>query len=152
MRWKTLAGVLVALAFLVPATPAAAQVESAGLDTSCQTVERKVYTDIRELVTIDLDTATDQQVRVLTSKILSKVRTDSLTTLDDQIVERLKGPAEELRSFLKTDMYQTWSSDLAIKIGQTLTDDAGPKVNEAAQEALDYGDVDAYLTYLNDGL
>ncbi|GAA3278097.1 hypothetical protein GCM10020218_027760 [Dactylosporangium vinaceum] len=36
--------------------------------TTCETV---VYTDIRTLVTIDLDTATDTQVRILANQILS---------------------------------------------------------------------------------
>lgn len=65
MRWKVPAGVLMALALLIPAAPAVAQTDLPGLNEACQTVERKVYKDIRELVTIDLDTATNVEVRVL---------------------------------------------------------------------------------------
>jgi hypothetical protein len=62
MRWKVPVGVLATLAVLIPAVliPAAeAQAAPPGLDAACQTVERKVYKDIRELITIDLDTAAD---------------------------------------------------------------------------------------------
>lgn len=41
MRGKILAGALMALAFLIPATPAAAETPPLGLDESCQMVERK---------------------------------------------------------------------------------------------------------------
>ena len=55
MRWKTSAGVLVALAFLIPAAPAVAGTEPPVLDNACHTIERNDFKDIRELLTIDLD-------------------------------------------------------------------------------------------------
>ncbi|MBE1491023.1 LPXTG cell wall anchor domain-containing protein [Plantactinospora soyae] len=151
MRWKVPAGVLMALAFLIPATPAAAQTESPGLNEACQTVERKVYKDIRELVTIDLDTATDVQVRVLAAQILAAANADSFSVLPRAIQERLKGTADDLRAFLKADVQKAWSTDLRITVVRTLTG-AGPNVKAATQKVLDEGTIDAYLAYLNDGL
>lgn len=151
MRWKIPAGVLMALAFLIPAAPAVAQTEPSGLNEACQTVERKVYKDIRELVTIDLDTATDVEVRVLANQILAAANADSLPGLPDVIQERLDGTADDLRAFLKTDVQNDWSTALRITVDRTLTD-AGPNVKAAAQKALDDEAIDAYLAYLNDGL
>ncbi|MCG5464430.1 ALF repeat-containing protein [Micromonospora sp. NPDC053740] len=151
MRWKFPAGALLALAFLIPATPAVAQIESPGLNEACQTVERKVYKDIRELVTIDLDTATDQEIRVLTAQILAAANADSLPVLPDAIQEALKGTPDELRAFLKTGVQKAWSTALRITVVRTLTD-AGTNVEAAAQKVLGEATVDAYLAYLNDGL
>ncbi|MGC9669806.1 ALF repeat-containing protein [Planosporangium sp. 12N6] len=151
MRWEIPAGVLMALAFLIPAAPAVAQTESPGLNESCQTVERKAYKDIRELVTIDLDTATDVEVRVLASQILAAANADSLPVLPGAIQERLNGTADDLRAFLKTSVQNAWSVALRITVVRTLTS-AGANVKAAAQQALDDGAIDAYLAYLNNGL
>ncbi|MFG2169232.1 ALF repeat-containing protein [Micromonospora chersina] len=151
MRWKLPAGVLMALAFLVPAAPAAAQTEPPVLNEACQTVERKVYTDIRELVTIDLDTATNVEVRVLANQILAAANADSLPVLPDAIQERLDGTADDLRAFLKADVQNAWSTALRVTVVRTLTG-AGANVKAAAQKALDEGTVDAFLAYLNNGL
>ncbi|TYB37686.1 LPXTG cell wall anchor domain-containing protein [Micromonospora sp. AP08] len=151
MRWKLPAGVLMALAFLVPAGPAMAQTEPPVLNEACQTVERKVYKDIRELVTIDLDTATNVEVRVLANQILAAANTDSLPVLPDAIQERLDGTADDLRAFLKADLQTAWSTALRVTVVRTLTG-AGTNVKAAAQKALDDGTVDAYLAYLNNGL
>ncbi len=78
MRWKISAGLLLALAILVPAASAAAQTGSPRvIKASCQTI---VYADIREMVTIDLDTASDIDVRVLANQILTVARAESLTS------------------------------------------------------------------------
>ncbi|MGW3807911.1 LPXTG cell wall anchor domain-containing protein [Micromonospora sp. NPDC005113] len=151
MRWKLPAGVLMALAFLVPAAPAMAQTEPPVLNEACQTVERKVYKDIRELVTIDLDTATNVEVRVLANQILAAANADSLPVLPDAIQERLDGTADDLRAFLKADVQNAWSTALRVTVVRTLTG-AGTNVKAAAQKALDDGTIDAYLAYLNDGL
>lgn len=151
MRWKIPAGVLVALALLIPAAPAVAQTGSPGLNEACQTVERKVYTDIRELVTIDLDTASDTDVRVLANQVLAAARANSLTTLPGKLQERLDGTANDLRAFLKTEMQTVWAIDLRIAVNQTMAG-AGTNVTAAAQKALDDGTVDAFLDYLNNGL
>ncbi|MEW2432044.1 LPXTG cell wall anchor domain-containing protein [Micromonospora sp. NPDC047644] len=151
MRWKFPAGALLALALLIPAAPATAHIESPGLNESCQTVERKAYKDIRELFTIDLDTAPEQEVRVLAAQILSAANADSLPVLPGAIQEALKGTEEELRAFLKTDAQKAWSVALRIVVVRTLTD-AGPNVEAAAQKVLGETAVDAYLAYLNDGL
>ncbi|MCW3818518.1 LPXTG cell wall anchor domain-containing protein [Micromonospora sp. DR5-3] len=151
MRWKLPAGVLMALAFLVPAAPAMAQTEPPVLNEACQTVERKVYKDIRELVTIDLDTATNVEVRVLANQILAAAKADSLPVLPDAIQERLDGTADDLRAFLKADVQNAWSTALRVTVVRTLTG-AGANVKAAAQKALDEGTVDAYLAYLNNGL
>lgn len=151
MRWKLPAGVLMALAFLVPAAPATAQTEPPVLNEACQTVERKVYKDIRELVTIDLDSATDVEVRVLANQILAAAKADSLPVLPDAIQERLDGTADDLRAFLKADVRKAWSTALRVTVVRTLTG-AGVNVKAAAQKALDEGTVDVYLAYLNNGL
>ncbi|SIR95848.1 LPXTG cell wall anchor domain-containing protein [Micromonospora avicenniae] len=151
MRWKIRVGVLMALAFLIPAAPAMAQTEPSGLNEACQTVERKVYTDIRELVTIDLDTATNAEIRVLANQILAAANADSLPVLPDAVQERLDGTADDLRAFLKADVQNAWSTALRITVDRTLTG-AGPNVKAAAQKALDDGSIDAFMAYLNDGL
>ncbi|WP_435206162.1 LPXTG cell wall anchor domain-containing protein [Micromonospora sp. bgisy143] len=151
MRWKIPAGVAIALAFMVPAAPAMAQSASPGLDQNCQTVERKSFKDIRELFTIDLDTATTTQLRVLTAQILHYANTEGLPTLPDVIQERLNGTSDDLRAWLKTDAQKVWAVDLRISVVRTLTA-AGPKVKEATQKTLDEASVDGYLAYLNEGL
>ncbi|MCX5068391.1 LPXTG cell wall anchor domain-containing protein [Micromonospora lupini] len=151
MRRRIPAGVLIALALLVPAAPAAAQAESTGLDAACQTVERKVYKDIRELYTINVDTATDQEVRVLTAQLLHFAKTDALPDLPDAITTQLNDPSADLRAFVKTDVQRIWSTDLRVTVNQTFTD-AGPNVEEAAQKVLGQSSVDVYLAYLNNGL
>ncbi|MFG3600232.1 LPXTG cell wall anchor domain-containing protein [Micromonospora chersina] len=151
MRWKLPAGVLMALAFLVPAAPAVAQTEPPVLNEACQTVERKVYKDIRELVTIDLDTATNVELRVLANQILAAAKADSLPVLPDAIQERLDGTADDLRAFLKADVQTAWLTALRVTVVRTLTG-AGTNVKAAAQKALDDGSVDASLAYLNNGL
>lgn len=151
MRWKFPASALLALAFFIPAAPAVAHIESPGLNEACQTVERKVYKDIRELVTIDLDTATDQEVRVLAAQILSAANADELPVLPGAIQDALKGTEDELRAFLKTGVQNAWSVALRITVVRTLTD-AGTNVEAAAQKVLGEATVDAYLAYLNDGL
>ncbi len=128
-----------------------AHTERPGLNESCQTVERKVYKDIRKLVTIDLDTATNVEIRVLAAQILAAANADSLPVLPRAMQERLDGTAEDLRAFLKSDVRNAWSADLRLQVVRTLTD-AGANVKAAAQKVLDEGSIDAYLAYLNNGL
>ncbi|WP_033338690.1 ALF repeat-containing protein [Catenuloplanes japonicus] len=151
MRWKMSASVLVALAFLIPAAPAMAQAAQPGLDAGCQTVERKVYSDVRKLITIDLDTATDSEVRVLANQILAVANAESLPVLPDAIQNRLGGTEEDLREFVKNDVVNAWSLALRVTVTRTLTD-AGPNVEAAAQKVLAGGSSDVYLAYLNEGL
>ncbi|WP_341718620.1 LPXTG cell wall anchor domain-containing protein [Micromonospora sp. FIMYZ51] len=151
MRWKLPAGVLMALAFLLPAVPAMAQTEPPVLNDACQTVERKVYKDIRQLVTIDLDTATNVELRVLANQILAAAKADALTVLPGALQKRLDGTPDDLRAFLKTDVQKAWTTDLRIAVARTLVS-AGANVQAAAQKALDEGTVDASLAYLNNDL
>ncbi|WP_433827859.1 LPXTG cell wall anchor domain-containing protein [Actinoplanes sp. CA-015351] len=151
MRSTMVAGGMMALALLIPAAPAAAQAATPGLDAACQTVERKLYRDIRELITIDLDTATDVEIRVLANQILSAAKTDSLPVLPDAIQERLDGTPDDLRAFLKKDVQTAWTVGLRVSVNRTLTG-AGTNVQAAAQKVLDNGSVDVFLVYLNDGL
>lgn len=151
MRGTIPAAVAIALAFMVPAAPALAQSGSSpGLNESCQTVERKTFKDIRELFTIDLDTATTQQLRLLAYQILAATETEALPTLPGVIEKRLSGTSDDLRAWLKEDAQRVWAIDLRIKVGQTMKG-AGPNVHEAAQKTLDSEGVDVYLTYLNEG-
>ena len=151
MRGKISAGVLLALAFLIPAAPAVAQAESPGLNEACQTAERKVYTDIRTLFTIDLDTATDVEVRVLANQIMAAVKADSVPVLPRALQKAMDGTEDDLRTFLKTNAVKAWNVDLRISVGRTLTG-AGTNVKAAAQKVLRAGTIDGYLAYLNDGL
>jgi hypothetical protein len=150
MGWKIPAGILLALALLIPASSAVAQTGSPGLNaTTCQTV--KLYTDIRELVTIDLDTASNIDIRVLANQILAAAKADSLATLPGRLQTQLDGTADDLRAFLKTNLQTVWTIDLRIAVNRTISG-AGPNVQAAAQEVLDNGSVDAFLDYLNGGL
>jgi LPXTG-motif cell wall-anchored protein len=150
MRWKISAGILMALAFLVPAAPAAAQPESPGYDESCQIVERKVYQDIRELLTLDLDTASDAEVEALAEQLLATAEAEGLPTLSGALQER-SGTIADLREFLRSDVWDAWTVDLRISVVRTLVD-AGDNVQAAAEEVLKAGTIDTYLAYLNDGL
>ncbi|PTA47120.1 LPXTG cell wall anchor domain-containing protein [Micromonospora sp. RP3T] len=151
MRWKLSAGVLVALAFLIPAAPAAAQAQVPGLDPACQTVERKVYKDFRELITIDVDTATNAELRLLGYRLLAEAQAESLLVLPKAIEDRLNGTADDLRAFLKSDVQDRWQTDLRVKTNQAMTG-AGPNVRAATQKALDDGSIDVLLAFLNTGL
>jgi LPXTG-motif cell wall-anchored protein len=155
MRRNIAAGALVALALLISAAPAAAhaqaQAQAPGFDAACQTAERKLYKDIRELVTIDLDTATDVQIRVVANQILTVAEANSLPVLPRAMQERLDGTADDLRAFLKDGMQDAWTTDLRISAVRTITG-AGTNVQKAAQKALDNGTIDALLNYLNEGL
>ncbi|MEU7750300.1 ALF repeat-containing protein [Micromonospora sp. NPDC049101] len=149
MRLKIAAGILLALALLAPATSAVAQTRSLGAaEASCQAI---VYTDIRELVTIDLDTASDTEVRVLANQIMAAAVRDSLTTLPGRIQAGLDGTAGDLRAFLKAGLWVSWTTDLRIAANRTMPK-GGENVRAAAQVALDNGTIDALLTYLNHGL
>ena len=151
MRSRIPAGVLLSLALLIPAAPAAAHAASPRPNGACQTAERKVYKDIRELVTIDLDTAPATDVRLLANQILAAANADSLLTLAGRMQERLDGTADDLRAFLKTNMRATWSTDLRVAVNQVVTG-AGAHVKAAGQKVLDDGTIDALLAFLNDGL
>ncbi len=94
---------------------------------------------------------TTVEVRVLAAQILAAANADSLPVLPDVIQDRLKGTADDLRAFLKTDVQKAWSTALRITVVRTLTD-AGPNVRAATQKTLDTATIDAYLAYLNDGL
>jgi hypothetical protein len=150
MRWKIAAGVLVVLALLVPTSSAMAQTSSPSLNQeTCHVI---LYTDIRELVTIDVDTASDLEIRMLANRILAQARADALTELPGRLDELLRnGTPGDIRAFLKTGMWTVWTIDLRIAVNQTMSD-AGDTVRAAAQEALDNGTVDAFLGYLNRGL
>ncbi len=127
MRWKMSAGVLAVLAFLIPSAPAVAQVAQPGLSAGCQTVEREVYKDIRKLITIDLDTASDVEVRVLANQIMSAANADSLPVLTDAIQEQMDSTPEDLRAFLKDGVQDAWSVALRVTVTRTL-EDAGAAV------------------------
>jgi hypothetical protein len=150
MRWKIPVGVLLALALFIPMSSATAQPSSSGLssETSCQV---KSYKDLRQLITIDLDAASDVAVRVLASQILAAAVADSLVVLPPALQVRLDGTAEDLRAFLKADMLNAWATDLRLAVVRTLPG-AGANVQAAADEALGNGTIDAYLSYLNNGL
>ncbi|MEV0003094.1 ALF repeat-containing protein [Micromonospora sp. NPDC050980] len=151
MRLKLAAGVLMALAFLIPGAPAVAQAQAPGLDPACQTIERRVYQDFRQLITIDLDTASTADLRLLAYRLLDEAKAESLAALPEAIEERLNGTSDDLRAFLKSGVQGRWQVALRVATGQTMTN-AGPAVRKAAQTALDDGSVDVFLAYLNTGL
>ncbi|MCO8276795.1 LPXTG cell wall anchor domain-containing protein [Actinoplanes sp. TRM 88003] len=154
MRGKMVAGVVMALAFVIPAAPAVAQAAAPGLDQACQTVERKTYRDIRDLIKIDLDTASEQDLEVLAGQVLTVARNESLPVLPDAIEDKLDGGDEaDLRAFLKVGVLQAWEVALRVSVVRTLTG-AGPNVQAATQKVLDTPDagVDVYRAYLNEGV
>ncbi len=151
MRWKISTGVLLVLALLIPMS-SAAQAESSVLDeTTCQEV---VYTDIRELFVIDVGAASDLEVRVLAGRISSVARDESLTVLFGAVQDVLRfGTPGEIRAFLQGPWLTAWTMDLRGEVLRTKGDpNAGAHVQAAAQEALDDGSVDTFLTFLNHGL
>lgn len=150
MRWNISAGVLLVLALLVPTSSAMAQTGSPSVNqATCQVI---LYTDIRELVTIDVDTASDLDIRILANQILARARADALTSLPGRLDGLLRnGNPDDIRAFLKTGMWMVWTIDLRIAVNQTMSG-AGTNVRTAAQEALDNGTIDAFLDYLNGGL
>lgn len=151
MRWKALACVVTALAFLIPAAPAAAQLTTPGLDEACQPIERLQYKDLRKLIDIDLDTATDIEVRVRADQVLFEARAESLPRLPDATQAALDGSEDDLRVFLKTGMEKVWFDDLLVLVTQTMTG-GGANVKAAASKTLDEGTIEASLAYLNNGL
>lgn len=111
----------------------------------------KAFTDIRQRVTIDLGTASDAELRVLAGQLLAVATADALVVLPGALRTRLDGTADDLRTFLQTQLQSAWTTDLRIATSQTLPN-AGSNVRAAAQQALEDGSIDAYLTYLNGGL
>ncbi|MGK5441652.1 hypothetical protein ACSNN7_07480 [Micromonospora sp. URMC 105] len=87
----------------------------------------------------------------MANQILAAANADSLPVVPDAIQERLDGPADDLRAFLKADVQKAWSTALRVTVVRTLTG-AGTNVKAAAQKTLDDGTIDAYPAYLNDGL
>ncbi|MEV4277184.1 LPXTG cell wall anchor domain-containing protein [Actinoplanes xinjiangensis] len=151
MLKKISAGALLALVLLIPAAPASAETETPVLNEACETVEPKIFTDIRELITIDLDTANVAQLRIVAYRILDAAKADSLPVLPGEIEKILRGTEEDLRAFLKKGVLSTWTHDLRISVGWTMTN-AGTNVKAAANKALDGDSFEATLAYLNKGL
>ncbi len=151
MRVKALFGVAIALAFLIPAAPAAAQAAAPGLSETCQTIERRVYKDLRTLIDIDPDTAGYAEVRLRVARILSEATAESLPVLPDAAQDALAGSADDLRAFLKTGMQIVWSDDLRVLVTQSLST-GGTNVKAAAGKVLDKHTIETLLAYLNDGL
>ncbi len=151
MRHKIPAGVALALAALLIPAPAMAQAGPLSLTTAVTCPAVVVYKDVRTLITIDLDTATDTEVRVLAAQILTVANANPLPVLRGALQTQLNGTPDQLRAFLKGSVQNAWKTDLRIAIARTLTT-AGPYVQAAAQATLDAPGIDAYLAYLNDGL
>lgn len=151
MRGKILAGALMALAFFIPATPAAAQTPPPGLDETCQIVERKVYKDVRELITIDLDTASHAEIHLLAYRLLEVADDYSFDSTSHELQEAMNGSTDDLRTFLKGRVEDKWWIDMRIKVNQKMAN-GGANVKEAAQEVLNISSMDAFLAFLNDGL
>lgn len=152
MRWKIPIGVLSVIALLIPAPSAVAQTGSRLDEATCQEV---VYTDIRELFTIDVDTASDIEVRMLVGRIDSVARAELLVDLHAAAQSVLTGDDPgELREFLRTTWRIAWAIDLRITVGRVHSDpDSGPIVRAAANDVLRNGEtLDDFLTFLNHGL
>jgi hypothetical protein len=149
MRWKITVGVLLTSAFLIPPASAVAQAESPKSNKApCQTI---VYEDIRELVPIDLATASADEVEAVAGDILTVAVEDSLSGLGSRLQAAMGGTEADLRAFLTTTMPAVWSIDLRVAVNRTMVN-AGPYVREAAQKALDNRTVDGFLAYLNHDL
>jgi hypothetical protein len=144
MRWKIPAGVVLALALLTPPASAAAAAQT----TTCPTVF--VYADFRERVTIDLDTASDTEVRLLANQLQAEAKAEKLTTSPGRFQTALDGTPENLRTYLKSGWQSSWRIDLRVAVNQTMSA-GGPNVKAAAQVVLDDGTVEAFLAFQNDG-
>ncbi|WP_433064817.1 ALF repeat-containing protein [Dactylosporangium sp. CS-033363] len=145
MRWKIPAGVVLTLALLAPA---AAAPSAASAATTCPTVF--VYADFRSLVTIDLDTASDTEVRLLANQLQAEAKAEKLTTSPGRFQTALDGTPENLRTYLKSGWQGSWRIDLRVAVNQTMAA-GGPNVKAAAQVVLDNGTVEAFLAFQNDG-
>src|SRR5689334_3890612 len=120
MRWKIPACVLVVLALVLPAPAAVAQTRSDR--AACEAVTHK---DIRALFVIDLETASDLEVRLLANQVDSVARAESLTGLDTALQDLLRtGAPEEIRTFLRGSWQVRWTIDLRITVNRTLADPA----------------------------
>ena len=152
MRWKIPACVLLVLALLVPATSAVAQTGSAApAETTCQAVE---YTDVREFFVIDVETASNLEIRMLANQISAVARAESLFDLYASVQRQLRsGTPDEIRDYLRGTWRVAWTIDLRGWVNRVLGNPAsGAHVRAAAQAALDDGSVDAFLNFLNHGL
>jgi Short repeats of unknown function len=152
MRWKILASLFLVLALLIPASSAAAQTRSSRLEkAACQA---SMYTDIRELFVVDVDTASDLEIRVLVNRISAVAEAESLIELRGAAQQKLRfGSPDELRSFLRELWRVAWVIDLRSEVLRAMGDpNAGANVQATAQEALFDGSIETLLTYLNHGL
>jgi hypothetical protein len=146
MRWKMPAGVMLAVALLIPAAPAMAQ--SGTPKTAAATCQTITYVDIRTLIPADLDAATDTRVRIAATQILNAATTEKLTYLPGQVQQALDSTSVDLRAFLRTRVQPVWMTDLRIAANQALAK-GGPNVQTAAQTALDTDTADGFMAFFN---
>ncbi|WP_196279856.1 ALF repeat-containing protein [Catellatospora paridis] len=154
MRWKTLAGVVIALAWLAPAVPAAAnEPVQIGLSQACKLGQPVSYPDLQPLLDVDVDAMTDSQVRVKVDQVLAaskgiygRVAEAAQEALDG----KKEGPEKDTRDFLKSGAQSRWYTDVRLLTSQTMAA-GGPAVKEAANKVLGVDSIGAMLGFLDEG-
>ncbi|MEU8079284.1 LPXTG cell wall anchor domain-containing protein [Catellatospora citrea] len=154
MRWKVLAGAVVALAWLAPAVPAAAnEPAQIGLSQACELARPMSYPDLEPLLDVDVDAMTDGEVRVKVNQVLSASKDIyALVTVaaQDALDGRKEGPEKDTRDFLTSVAQSRWYTDVRLLTNQTMAA-GGPAVKEAANKVLGDDTIAAMLGYLNEG-
>lgn len=150
MRWKTLAGVMMALAWLAPAVPAAAaEPAPIGLEQACELGQPVTYPDLGPLLDVDVDAMTDVDVRVKVNQILAASK-DVYGGVAERAQKALDGEPQDVREFLKSRAEGVWYTDVRLLTSQTMAA-GGAHVKEAANKVLGEGSVGALLGFLNEG-
>lgn len=156
MRWKTLAGIAIALAWLVPAVPAVAAASAPaqiGLDEACRLGQPVSYPDLRSLLDVDVDAMTDVEVRVRVNQVLAASKglyVGVAARAQDALDGKLEGEEKDSRNFLQSRALLEWKSDLLVLTSQVMST-GGAHVKDAAGKALDAGTVAAAFDFLNTG-
>ncbi|MEV0272411.1 hypothetical protein AB0H43_26845 [Hamadaea sp. NPDC050747] len=154
MRWKTLAGVVIALAWLVPAVPAAAvEPTPIGLDQACRLGQPVTYPDLRPLLDVDVDAMTDVEVRLRVNQILAASKDlygGVAVRAQESLDGKYEGEPKDTRDFLESRARTVWNIDLRVLTSQVMAV-GGAHVKEAAGKVLDAATTDAMLGFLNEG-
>lgn len=154
MRWRMLAGAAIALAWLAPAAPAAANEPAhIGLSQACKLGQPVSYPDLRPLLDVDVDAMTDTEVRVRVNQVLSAGKGFYglvAGAAQDALDGKKEGPEKDTRDFLTSGAESRWYTDVRLLTNQTMAA-GGPAVKEAANKVLADDTIAGMLGFLNDG-
>ncbi|WP_155368953.1 ALF repeat-containing protein [Catellatospora vulcania] len=154
MRWKTLAAIAIALAWLAPAVPAtASEPAQIGLDQACRLGQPVTYPDLRPLLDVDVDAMTDTDVRVRVNQILAQTKGIYIQVpqrAQEALDGKYEGAEKDTREFLKSRARIVWDTDMRVLVNQVMHV-GGAHVKEAAGKVLDAATTDNALAFLNEG-